>query len=262
MTFTGQICSKTATHMQKIAAPLFAGTDINFFSYARDFERNKSISLQTDNALFDAWLEAKNAYCSSVIPEGVYTFEQIQNTELQQNARALQYGNGIQIFKRHEMFTEIFTFAAPNNANSVLHFYSNHRELINKFIYYFKDKAAHLIEHAMEMPYIVPDSMLATDNIQTMPLIDTASLKNQFDTRHYYFDDKEGIKLSRRELQCLNLYLKGLSTSQIAALMNVKKVTADTFMRNVKHKFNCTSKPELFEKLWNFKVLNTNGLFD
>lgn len=248
--------------MQKIAAPLFDGTDINFFSYARDFERNKSISLQTDNQLFHAWFEANNPYCSSVTPEGVYTFEQIQNAKLQQSARALQYGNGIQIFKHHDTFTEIFTFAAPNDASAVLQFYSNHREIINKFIYFFKDKAAHLIERAMQDPLIVPENMLVTDHIKAMPSIDIESLSNMFDTRHYYFDDKEGIKLSRRELQCLNLYLKGLSTSQIATLMSVKKVTADTFMRNVKHKFNCSSKPELFEKLWNFKVLNTNGLFD
>lgn len=262
MTLSTPVCSKAASNMRKIAAPLFAGTEINFFSYARDFERNKSISLQTDNSLFHAWFEANNPYCSAVTPEGVYTFDQVQNADLQQSARTLQYGNGIQIFKRHNAFTEIFTFASPNETNTVLQFYSNHREIINKFIYYFKDKAAHLIERAMQDPFIVPENMLAISNNQAVPSIDTESLKNVFDTRHYYFDDNVAIKLSKRELQCLNLYLKGLSTSQIATLMSVKKVTADTFMRNVKHKFNCSSKPELFEKLWNYKVLNTNGLFD
>jgi DNA-binding CsgD family transcriptional regulator len=258
---SGHYCFQAEKDIQKIAAPLFKATGINFFSYARDFNHNQSISLQSDNQLFHAWHEANNAYCSSVIPEGVYTFENTMNQRLRESAEKLNYGNGIQIFKRHNAFNEIFAFAAPEDVD-VLLFYANHRELINKFIFYFKDRSSKLIANALQAPFTVPDHMLAINNTKAVTKIDIDTLSKIFNTRHYFFDDREEIKLSKREVRCLNLYLKGLSTTQIANIMNVKKVTADTFMRNVKHKFNCSSKSALFEKLWEYKVLNTNGIFD
>lgn len=249
-----------ATHkISKIAAPLFKATGLNFFSYARDFDTNKSFSLQTDIEMYLAWYDTKSPYCSSVIPNGIYTAESIQNAQLQSRAKELNYSNTIHIFRKNADYSEIITFAAPSNSMNVMQFYVNNMGLFNRFLMYFKDKATDLIAEATRDPIIVPDFMLQPTN-PFIANLDRATFDEETRVSTFYFEDDFGVKLSKRELECLNYYIKGLSTSQIATLMNVKKITADTFMKNVKHKFNCGSKTELFEKLWNLGIIQSNGV--
>ncbi len=246
----------------KIAKPFLEATGLNFFSYARDFDRNKSISLQTDNDLFHAWFESQSPYCSQVTPDGVYTSDMIQNNTLQENSRHMNYGSGIHIFKRYESFSEIISIAAPQDKMNVLQFYINNIDIINKFIIYFKDKAAKLIQEATNQPILVPEGMMCDMPAFTVAQPDMEQLHQNLKIKRFYFEDSKGIKLSRREMECLAHYIKGLSTSQIASLMGVKKVTADTFMRNIKCKLNCSSRSELFRILIDLGVIKVFDIFN
>ncbi|MBS0286160.1 MAG: helix-turn-helix domain-containing protein [Proteobacteria bacterium] len=258
---TSQTCLLAQSKMQKIAAPLFDATGLNFFSYARDFDGNKSISLQTDNNLYHAWFESKSPYCSHLTPDGVYASNSIQNQPLQHQAKMLNYGNGIHIFKRLKTYTEVITLAAPTNSVNMLEFYVNNIDLVNRFILFFKESAVTLIKGAMNDPILVPNDMIAKTPIIKDTIPDIQELRENFSIKKYYFDDNVEIKLSKRELECLSYYIKGLSSSQISNIMNVKKVTTDTFLRNIKMKFNSSSRSELFEKFWQLGILTANGIF-
>lgn len=257
---TSQVCLGAQSKIQKIAAPLFQATELNFFSYARDFNENRSISLQTDNETYYAWHESLSPYCSHVTPDGVYASHSIQNNTLQNHLHALNHGNGIHIFKHNKTFSEIISFAAPTNVN-VLEFYANNVDLLNRFVLYFKEHAGNLIQEAMNDPICVPDNMISKDAIVEEKRADMHALKESFKIKKYYFNDNAEIKLSNRELECLNHYIKGLTSTQISEIMNVKKVTTDTFLRNIKHKFNSTTRSELFEKFWQLGLLTANGVF-
>ena len=129
-------------------------------------------------------------------------------------------------------------------------------------LFFFKDEGARLINDAINDPITIPESMKESKpSISNLQEIDD-SINNLFMTKNFHFEDNPPIKLSKREFECLKLYLKGLSTSQIADIINVKKVTVDTFMKMVKIKFSCSSKSELFDKLWRFNIVQSNGMFD
>ncbi len=255
-------CLSATQAIQKIANPFFKATGFNFFSYARDFDVNKSISLQTNPDLYLAWFENKSPYCSASIQNGVYSWDDIQNDGLIEGTRVLGHDNGIYVFKRHETYSEVFGLSSPLDSFNNLQFYVNNMSLINKFFLYFKDQAAKIIKSAISDPVELPEYMLSQpldDEKHNQALDD---LHQSLDIKKYYFDDKyDGIRFSNREKECIVYYLKGKSTSEIANILNLKKVTVDTYMRNIKFKFNCTSRSQLYEVLWKLDIFKTNGVF-
>ncbi len=261
---SSNICLTATKSVQKVAKPFFEATGFNFFSYARDFNGNRSFSIQTNNDLFLASFENKSAYCSAHVADGVYVWNDIQNDGLIDDIRAIGHDNGIFIFKRHSAFSEIFALSTPKHAFNHLQFYANNKELINKFFFYFKEQAAKTIKQAMEEPLVLPDYMTSrpiknanqyNQNLST--LNDALTIK-----RFYFNDDFDGIKLSKREIECLGHYLKGKTASDIATILNLKKVTIDTFMRNIKKKFNCQTRSQLYEIFWKLEIFKTNGVFN
>lgn len=261
---SSNICLTAAKHVQKITKPFFEATGFNFFSYARDFNSNKSFSLQTNNDLFLASYETKSAHCSAHVADGVYLWSDIQNNALVEEIKAIGHDNGIFIFKHHSTFSEIYALSAPKNSFNHLQFYVNNKDLVNKFFLYFKEQAAKSIKQAMEDPITIPDYMssrpIKNANECTR---DLSSLNDFLAIKRFHFsDDFDGIKLSRREIECLSHYLKGKATSDIANMLSLKKVTIDTFMRNIKKKFNCQTRSQLYETFWKLDIFKTNGVFN
>lgn len=255
------ICLSSTSAIKKIAQPFFDATGFSFFSYARDFNIDKSFSLQTNPDLLLAWFENKNRYCSGTVEHDVYEWSDTQNQNLKEETRILGYENGLSIFKRHETYTEIFGLSCPINTIKPLKFYANNHSYINKFFYYFKEQAAKIIETAISDPLVLPEYMVSPQRL-SCEQNEIHLFNDDFSIKKYFFDDKyNGVRISKREKICLSHYLRGKSTSEIAEIMNVKKVTVDTYMKNIKTKFNCNSRSRLFEIFWDLGIFQSNGLF-
>lgn len=250
-------CLQATSTIQKIVAPFLKATGFNFFSYARDFGVDKSFSLQTNPELMLAWFENKSRYCSGSVDKDIYEWSDTQNDTLKEETRILGYENGISIFKRHNTYTEIFSLTGPVNTIKPLQFYANNRNYINKFFFYFKEQAAKTIEAATLEPLVLPEYMISPQQQNNVVA------ENNFEIKKYYFNDEfNGVRISKREKICIGHYLRGKSTSEIAEIMNVKKVTVDTYMKNIKTKFNCNSRSKLFEIFWNLGIFQIEGLFN
>lgn len=255
------VCLRATQSVQKIAQPFFDATGFNFFSYARDFDTNKSFSLQTNSELLLAWFENKSQYCSGTIENGVYEWNDIQNDKLIAQTKLIGHDNGIFVFKRHETYSEIFGLSSPTNSLNHLQFYANNMPLINKFFLYFKDQAAKSIQSAMLDPIVLPEFMVSPTEASTS-VNDLNGFHDSLEIKKFYFDDKyHAIRISDREKTCLGYYLRGKSTSEIAEILNVKKVTVDTYMRNIKMKFNCNSRSQLYEIFWGLGIFKSSGVF-
>jgi len=261
---SSNVCLTATKTVQKITRPFFDATGFNFFSYARDFDTYKSFSLQTNNELFLASFENKSAYCSAHVADGIYLWSDIQNDALVEDLKALGHDNGIFIFKRYPTYSEIYALSSPTNSFNHLQFYANNTSLVNKFFLHFKDQAAKIINTAIAAPLLLPEYMISKAPKKIMANTDELSLlKDSLAIKRFYFsDDFDGIKLSKREIECLGHYLKGKATSEIAALLNLKKVTIDTFMRNIKTKFSCKTRSQLYETFWKLDIFKTNGVFN
>jgi DNA-binding CsgD family transcriptional regulator len=69
---------------------------------------------------------------------------------------------------------------------------------------------------------------------------------------HYQIDKKDDpLKLSTRELECLFCILRGMTAKQIGERIQLSKRTIESYIENIKNKFGCRTKSELFDSAIN-----------
>jgi DNA-binding CsgD family transcriptional regulator len=69
-------------------------------------------------------------------------------------------------------------------------------------------------------------------------------------------------KLSKKEIDCLKLYLRGKSSSEIGEDSGLAKRTVEFYIENIKNKLSCHKKSDLFEVLLQMRKLGFyNELF-
>lgn len=79
---------------------------------------------------------------------------------------------------------------------------------------------------------------------------DTPSKKtNTQKASNFYLNASyEGIKLSKRQSQCLFYLLRGKTIKTIANILNLSPRTIETYIDDIKNKMHCRTKEELIEK--------------
>ena len=252
------ICFTTASTISEISKPLFESSKLNFFSYARVFKKNNCFVFHNNNTLLENWFKLE-APAPSCWPEGVYLWDDILTDELKKLRHELNLDNGICIVNHYTEYTDIFAFNAPIGATNVVPIYLNQMNSLNRFCLYFKDQAAKLIEQALSNPIIMPEGMVTRPGVKNINE-ELHQTMESLKIKHYFFNDKyDGIKLTKREVECLSLYLKGKTSHEIANHLSLNKKTIDTFLTLIKKKFDCRTRSELFEVVWDLGILKSNG---
>lgn len=252
------ICFTASPSILEISKPLFDAAKLNYFSYGRVFNKNNCFVFHTNHTLIEKWF-AYEAPAPSCWPEGVYLWDEILTNDLKHLRHELNLDNGICIVKHYEQYTDIFAFNAAIGTSSSMSLYLNNMNSLNKFCLYFKDQASKLIDQAIADPIILTDKMInhtkdTNKNAIFSQAMDSLKIKN------YHFNDKyDGIKLTNREVECLSLYLKGKTSHEIAKQLSLNKKTIDTFLTLIKKKFDCRTRSELFEIVWDLGILKSNG---
>jgi DNA-binding CsgD family transcriptional regulator len=245
----------------KIASPLFNATGLNYFIYGHNIG-NLAFTLHTSVPLFLSWFENKTPFSSYYLSDGVYFWYDTQSEKDIKEANALNFGNGIVIVKHHKTYSEVFGFNAPPEQKNMMSFYLNHMALLNRFCLYFKEQAQKMIQHAIHNPIVLPEYMVKNDHRPD----DRISLKNVYDSfaiKKYYINEEfDGIKLSKREIQCLSLYFRGKTSAQISYDLHLSKSSIDNILSTAKKKFKCKTRSDLLELFWELGILKSNGWFD
>lgn len=71
-------------------------------------------------------------------------------------------------------------------------------------------------------------------------------------TERYYLGDKfEGAYFTRREAECMVQFLKGKTISQAALSLNLSPRTVEFYLKNMKNKLSCQTRPELIQAIVN-----------
>jgi DNA-binding CsgD family transcriptional regulator len=133
---------------------------------------------------------------------------------------------------------EFFAFASSHDHPEVATFYLNNLDLIKRFTGYFKDKAEKVIEQVENHKIILP---LHHDAIRTYSMSDLQELF-------------PNIKVTRRQTDCINLLLGGLSTKEIAAQLKLSPRTVEYYIDILRAKFHAQNKSDLIIKLLSYKA--------
>ncbi len=259
MTYSqNHICFTSTNAVADISRPLFESSHLNFFSYGRVFNTNDCFVFHSDHKFIENWFKFE-APAPSCWPDGVYFWDDILTEQLIGIRHELNVGNGIIVVKHHQNYTEIFAFNSANNTSRSMSAYINEMNSLNRFNLYFKDQASKLIQQGMENPIKLSDPMIKRkeEDPQKSKL---ESLMESLKINYYYFNERyDGIKLTKREVECLSLYLKGKTSHDIATKLLLNKKTIDTFLSLIKKKFDCRTRSELFEIIWELGILKSNG---
>lgn len=258
----------TSQDIIQICQPLFSTTPINYFVFARMYDSGSVIVFNTHAKWHHYFFQQGYARQSNTrLKEGYHFW--MANPELSKaNQDAKKYfniDNKFEITERGRNYFDIFGFGSPTDAISVIDYYLNNNHVLKQFILYFKDKAQHLIESAIkhkEHQIYIPEIRL--NNIGLEPKKSSKDL-NEFrqQTKHFFLSDEiSDVRLTKREIESLLHLLCGKTAQQISERLEISVKTVESYVSSLRAKLNCNSRSELFQKAYDFGLIELAYNFD
>jgi DNA-binding CsgD family transcriptional regulator len=241
-----EIMLNAASDVDKICLPL-KKLGIDFYGLARIYSDGKRIDLNTNASA------AKYAY---------YDTDYYQYYSCESNARELgnqiifgptikddptlamlkekfNINNMIIFTYEYEHYSEVVSISHHQDQVTAFNCYLANLDYLQQFLYYFKDKARHIIEAFEQCP--LETSLLLTNSTVNKEEQDQLQ---PLDIDRYYFNDN-GDYLTKRELECLNFLACGKSAEEVAMILGISKRTVEFHLNQTKKKFNCYKQTQI-----------------
>jgi LuxR family quorum-sensing system transcriptional regulator SolR len=140
--------------------------------------------------------------------------------------------NGITIAEKHCDYIEYFCFATTTDNTLIINsFYLNNLDVLHKYGFTFKEKAAALLKNAEKKPI-----QLINEDVCHVECKPENSLQ-------------AFVKLTNRQAECARLLLQGMKYKDIADELDLSARTIETYIENLKIKLQCQNKTELIVRL-------------
>lgn len=252
------ISFRATSEVKRIAMPLFANTPVVFFYYGRNYHDGNALRLHTNNEYFSTWNENLHPWRSSHLKEGVYLWDDIQDSDQVTKRKHNGLGNGITIIKENEQYTEFYAFA-PSFDNSLADTFINQKEVFERFILYFLEKADKLISLATEDLLANPMVYYSNDNPKQSICMET--IKEMLPIKTIEVPQLGKVQLSKRERSCLKHLLIGRTAREIAEFYELSPKTVETYINRIKQKLKCKTKSQLFQLALSIGIIHPNQSF-
>lgn len=245
------------TKMKQICEPLQRFFGINYFTYHsittdghwRPFvSRPDWADYFTENQLYlqDPFLCHPHSYQSGTVFWTPY-YQQDSNLQgfLKVARDKFSMAHGFCIIERTAEGCEFFGFSAPPEHEQIYSIYLQDLPLLKEFCKYFKEEAAPILK------------LLEHDPIPLLPLKEHSfeATSSPFEQHHLskalflkYIRAQPLVKLSKRETECLSLYLDTQKMQDVADKLELSVRTIEFYLGNIKNKLNCWTKIELIKK--------------
>ncbi len=247
--------------IREICKQLFGNTTINFFVYVRFYDNGSHIVLPS-HALWHQhfWKNDYQKNSRLCLRSGIrlWRLEEIFTQASFDAKKLFNIDNKFEIIERGTDYYDLFGFGAVAGDDSINEYYFTNLNDLKQFTYYFRDKAHALIESCKTKK----ENRLFSGPVKNNS---TSCKHNNAHQRVYIFDkvrsffvnaNNEEVSLSRREMACVLLAVKGRSAVEIGARLNISHKTAESYIANAKEKLNCNSKAELFDWAYQLGILD------
>jgi DNA-binding CsgD family transcriptional regulator len=227
--------------VKEILSALSKFTDIFYFNYSVTYSNNTHFTLHTNDKFYESWFKNEFPMWECHLGSGWYLCEEIQNHEKTNFAHSLGIGNGIIHLHQLEDRTEAIVFASSPDNTKILNFYLNNLNLLTRFKKHFQEEAKDLICKANNQLINLSNKMVndPSFNDQISKYFDeNLSLQCQFESSPFSI-------LSKRELQCFSLLIRGYSLLSISVKLNIAMPTVSNYITRIKQKLGCNKKEEL-----------------
>jgi len=242
---------KYNSRIKKICSPLTDSLPIVVFDYYSIEEDGRFVSLSNKPEALEHYYSEKlfinNPYLThpKLLSSGYTIISSTKDASFRdQETKCFEkYGHGdpLLILRKKETIVEGFFFA-PDIKFSNPSIYFPILEHLNKFSNYFVQETQWLINKIKSENYNLKDEkgqcFFQRDAGEVLSSEDDASKKFL----------KAIYPLSRREMQCLEMFKQGYSAQSTGAILGLSQRTVEYYFEKIKDKLGCTSKWELLTK--------------
>lgn len=238
-----------------IIKPLQESLKLYYFGFARIFPNNKFINLASDLQ----WPEYQ--YLTKKLPPACFhetplQANQIMMPKIDEDARfgwpentindiqdRFNITQPILLVNNYANFYDLFVFEFKLK-NSYEFFFNNYN-IIENFIFYFKDKAHRLIKEASSNPLIIlPDYVCDKNELNQMTI--SGDVVNLLKASNYYlYHNGIEIILKNKQYQILSYISLGLSNKNISERMYLSPRTIDDYVNTLIQLFSVKKKSDL-----------------
>lgn len=210
---------------------------IKVFHFNRHYEDGSLIRLSTDakwneNYFAKGYVNKRKKVPAEYLTKSVNYFVWLTKDwpeMLTDAAVNFDIANGISIVEKCNGYIDNFCFGSTVSNTSIVNFYLNNLDLLQRYGCDFRDRAYQLFNSYEKQKIIIPESKIVIPSV--------------------HCTDIEIAKLSDREKQCVVLLISGKRIKEIAIELGLSPRTIESYLNNLKVKLNCRDKVELVIKL-------------
>lgn len=256
--------------LSRVCYPLFKNTPLKYFDYLKCYDDGTTTTLSIcpdfvakilTNSLLPTLEEfqlfslyrQKATYLSTLtsLPPGASDLHPEKYEENIAHATDQGIYHRLYVVERREDYYVTYGFGVKNDDKTIINFYLNAMDYLEKFIRYFDFHCEYIIDlqlkkHQIILPTYQDKFIQEKMNITIAPLsiIDlhcNPRLKNSS------LEFKSN--LTAREKACLELVARGYTMKNVAIKLDISHRTVEQHLRNIKDKFGLSTKNQLVE-LW------------
>lgn len=240
--------------MSSLTAPLKDNFGINHFSYVKFFN-NKVFEISNnlkwtaciiDNKYYelDYYQEHINNLKHKPVYKVLWDYE--SNPVITHAINNHNLWHALTVYVRLNEHIEMYSFATTEKDNTVISLYMNNFIYLERFIFYFKNKAKELISIQGKEPLFLQRKELTFNYTSNSSDIREKGLLNQTQIKRFFVGQVE-IAPSAREIDCLYLLHLGYSIKKSATILNISPRTVEYYLNNIKEKLGCCHRQELVD---------------
>jgi len=248
-----------AKDIDEICQPLFNYSNITFFNFMRVFADRSYITLSS-NAKFVKKLSAvvwppkdiETANCHVEFMRYVFicNIKQIPSC-FKPLLREFNIENGLIVRDYNAFYEDRFLFTTQYQDFNIYEFCFNNIDFIEKFIFYFKDKASLIIKKAtVEQRLHYPEAVMPKIE-PTFIMPSTTILSENIKVRKYIFNLSERfICLSAQEMNSVRLLAKGCTVKEAAQHLGISPRTVIYYLQCAREKLEVRTNRQLISIYW------------
>ena len=252
-----EVMVNCAPDIAKICEPLLR-LGISFFSYTRVYPDGTRMNIGT-NPLSAAYVHYETSTYEGFMAE-VHA-EQFHNKVIfvpsLPDDRAgpilrerFNIDNIMSLAYAGPRYTENYNFGTYTGCIDIVSVYLNNLAYLKRFTFYFKEKAAYIIEefdkNRLQTPRITPGPMRIASGVLPTPLHDLM-------VSRFYLNDHS--YLTKREVECLQALYAGHNLKEIANQLGISLRTVETHLKHVKEKLRCSHAPAMIARARELGIL-------
>lgn len=256
--------------MQGICEILFKSSPINHFGYQRIYDDNSVFFLINNGELVKNHANIKRypmtPYINKKMMDKSFYYLAIPNQQQFDQAIydfsqmfGLYYP--IYLFEIYEEYFDVYFFGCKYNDSAVINFYINNMEILENFKFYFKDKAAKIINKLEQDRLVIPPDMCSNVTLLKKELFCKKTLINELIPNRYQLNlNNNHSSISKREMETIRFLCHGYSVKEAAKLMKISPRTVEQYFNNLKIKLGLGRKSQIINFFLENNILGTHLL--